>query len=153
MIPHSKQIIFRKGTAHGLQRNLQRAAYLIAGQNLDAPQPATLVVLDVKMIQTTSKLANQKGPANGLPSAPRTAVRTKRMMTLVKQPAIQFVQQSAPITHTFLSEAMLNERVVGSIMQMQKRERSVADLTTMKHSSDVQPPAMKIALERTTDPP
>jgi hypothetical protein len=37
-------------------------------------------------------------------------------------------------------------------MQMQKRERSVADLTTMKQSLDVQPPAMKIALERTTVP-
>jgi hypothetical protein len=37
-------------------------------------------------------------------------------------------------------------------MQMQKRERVVVDLTTMKHSLDVQPPAMKIALETRTVP-
>merc|ERR1719181_2052061 len=100
-IHHSKQTVLINELANGLQTILQRDAYLIVGQNLDAPQPVTLVVLDVKMIQTTSKMANQKGPANGLPSAPRTAARTKRMLTLVKQPAIQFVQQSAPTTQTF----------------------------------------------------
>jgi hypothetical protein len=152
MIPHLKQIIFRKGTAHGLQRNLQRAAYLIAGQNLDVPQPVTPVALNAPMIWNTDTTAKNYEPVTGLPYATRNVVRMKHPLAIVRQPAIRFAKGSAPITHTFLSEAMLNERVSGSIMQMQKREGVVVDLTTMKHSLDVQPPAMKIALETRTVP-
>jgi hypothetical protein len=104
------------------------------------------------MIRNTDTMAKPHEPVIGLPCATRNVVRMKHPLAIVRQPAIRFAKGSAPITHTFLSEAMLNERVVGSIMQTQKRERSVADLTTMKHSSDVQPPAMKIALERMTVP-
>jgi hypothetical protein len=99
-IHHSQQMVLIAELANGLQRSLQQDVYLIVGQNLDAPQRETLVVLDAKMIQTTSKMANQKGPANGLLCAP-SAARTKKMLTLVQQPAIQFVQRSAPTTQTF----------------------------------------------------
>jgi hypothetical protein len=125
---------------------------LIAGQNLDVPQPVTLVALNAPMIWNTDTRAKTYEPVIGLPCATRNVVRMKHPLAIVRQPAIRFAKGSAPITHTFLVEATLNERVSGSIMQMQKRERSVADLTTMKQSLDVQPPAMKIALERTTVP-
>jgi hypothetical protein len=125
---------------------------LIAGQNLDVPQPVTPVALNAPMIRNTDTTAKTYEAVIGLPCATRNVVRMKHPLAIVRQPAIQFAKGSAPITHTFLSEAMLNERVVGSIMQMQKRERSVVNLIIMKHSLDVQPPAMKIALERTTVP-
>jgi len=117
-------------------------------QSSVAPQPVTLVASDVTMIPTTDKMAKTKGLANGLQKHQTIVARTKTTLRIVRQPATQCVQQSASTTQRIFKEAIPIDRVRGSMTSL----ISVVHWKRMKHYSDVQPPAMKIALERTTVP-
>jgi len=80
---------------------------------LDVLQPVTLVVLDVKMIQTSDLRTTRKRTASGLQKILVNVVTIKIRSKSVKQPAIQFVKLVAQTTQTMDTRAMIKRVAIG----------------------------------------
>jgi hypothetical protein len=105
---------------------------------LDALQHATLVALDALMTQTTPDTMARDASGLLLKRLINVA-RTKKCSMLVRLPVIQFAKRDAATTLTTATKAKRKGRVSG----LERMPKSVVHGMTMKHSSDVQKPAIR----------